>query len=612
MSNPISNLTKIESLRPQDLNCNIFSVYDYDACTIQELLCQFFDAINKCIDVSNATFKLAEWLVNEGLAQEVAKKLELWLVDGTLKDIINEVIFKELNDKLNANIIKTNRIEKIVTGAIQISLADFGFNYGDYLNYSIEKAISSISSNDKFEIILPNGKHKTKRPIVLDRRFTLVGNNTTIIADYDNWEGNDYDCIQFKITTPVATPDEVIDNFNKRFENINLDSIGASKKPNTRGIHVFSEGLDGATVNRSLNSCKFKNVMIRNFEYGLVLNQCFSSDFSALDIVQTRHAILIEGQSVNLTFDGVKTSNHRRDFNNLPTKSIEIKMNNLNEKPEGIMINNCLFFGADYGVVLANGYFATINNTIIDWCSIAGVYETGFRNYNIDNSYIACYPPVGTKGACVQADHVYDSSQTDPCSCRITNTSFFGGNRDCVGINFGVDYSHKIGYTMSVDNCDFDSLQYIIFSSKIAPANSYFTNLRALNISQMGVNVQGGLWDCLFDNITINNEVPIIDLRPNFISGSVRLGFCKSNTYATYFKGSAEIQAGQTEVMLPNGLFNSEIGMDSITNILNQYSIPSFRIIEEANWSQAKIVFSSPVDKTYKIRYEASVIKSTL
>lgn len=93
----------ISRLKPEDLNCNIFSVCDYDAKSLNELLCIFFEKINNCIDVSNATLELAKWLVNEGLAIEVAKQLEIWLADGTLADIINETIFKELNDKINAN-----------------------------------------------------------------------------------------------------------------------------------------------------------------------------------------------------------------------------------------------------------------------------------------------------------------------------------------------------------------------------------------------------------------------------------------------------------------------------------------------------------------------------
>lgn len=109
MSNPIENLKVLEKLEPMDLNCNIFTVYDFNSLSIQELLCEFFKKINECIVISNATFKLAEWLVTVGLKQEVALTLEKWLSDGTLATIINETIFNDLNQKLNTNITNTNK-----------------------------------------------------------------------------------------------------------------------------------------------------------------------------------------------------------------------------------------------------------------------------------------------------------------------------------------------------------------------------------------------------------------------------------------------------------------------------------------------------------------------
>ena len=88
---------KLEELKPYQLNCNVFDVYSYNGLSMQDLLCQFFTKINECIEVSNTTLNLAEWLVNTGLSQEVVKKLMAWLDDGTLENIINENIFRTLN-----------------------------------------------------------------------------------------------------------------------------------------------------------------------------------------------------------------------------------------------------------------------------------------------------------------------------------------------------------------------------------------------------------------------------------------------------------------------------------------------------------------------------------
>lgn len=157
MSNPISNLNKLDLLRPQDLNCNIFSVYDYDGCTIQELLCQFFEKINECVDISNATFKLAEWLVSVGLEQEVARVLNEWYVNGKLEDIIGvtldnikgrvEVVEKRM-DYLETKVCYIN--PKMSIDDINIKLSQpfetFIFENGEY-HVTKEKFIKISKSN---------------------------------------------------------------------------------------------------------------------------------------------------------------------------------------------------------------------------------------------------------------------------------------------------------------------------------------------------------------------------------------------------------------------------------------------------------------------------------
>lgn len=91
---------KLEKLKPQDLKCNIFSVYDYEGLTLQELLCQFFTKINECIEICETVVEFIDWLESVGLSQEVARILAQWLEDGTLAKIINEQIFSELNSKI--------------------------------------------------------------------------------------------------------------------------------------------------------------------------------------------------------------------------------------------------------------------------------------------------------------------------------------------------------------------------------------------------------------------------------------------------------------------------------------------------------------------------------
>lgn len=120
----------MDKLKKEQLNCEIFSVYDYDGLSLQELLCQFFMKINECVDTSNKMLDLSEWLVNKGLAQEVAIKLDKWLKDGTLEDVINTNLFATLDNRINELGINVKSF-----GCVGDGLTDDTLNFKKCLEY---------------------------------------------------------------------------------------------------------------------------------------------------------------------------------------------------------------------------------------------------------------------------------------------------------------------------------------------------------------------------------------------------------------------------------------------------------------------------------------------
>ena len=164
------NFTKINELKPYDLNCNIFDVYSYNGLSMQELLCQFFTKINDCIKTSNETIDLAEWLVSEGLKQEVALKLTTWLNDGTLENLINVTLFENLNKKIdNVSSQLEHTVEKIsdldneVTSTTNINLINYLKS-----NISINEAIEISKKYDEDKAyVFVNG--------VLNKRAESIG-----------------------------------------------------------------------------------------------------------------------------------------------------------------------------------------------------------------------------------------------------------------------------------------------------------------------------------------------------------------------------------------------------------------------------------------------------
>lgn len=101
----------INRLERYDLNCSVFNSYDYDDCLdLNSLLCRFFTKINECIEASNKSLTLLEWLHEVGLKQEVVTLLGQWKDDGTLAELISEQILTEIKQNIENN---KNAIEQL-------------------------------------------------------------------------------------------------------------------------------------------------------------------------------------------------------------------------------------------------------------------------------------------------------------------------------------------------------------------------------------------------------------------------------------------------------------------------------------------------------------------
>lgn len=154
----------INKLNKWDLNCSVFNSYDFDDCmSLNELLCRFFTKINECIEASNKSLNLLEWLHEVGLKQEVVTLLGQWKDDGTLAELISEQILTEIKQNIENN---RNAIEQLKTKDIEhdneiTSIKKVYENIGeiqnnvalnsDYGNY--EKDYTSFYNYDKLRLL---------------------------------------------------------------------------------------------------------------------------------------------------------------------------------------------------------------------------------------------------------------------------------------------------------------------------------------------------------------------------------------------------------------------------------------------------------------------------
>lgn len=79
------------------------SVYKLNGFSLQELLSEFWEKIQDCIDDVNIAMDFMRWIKEEGLPLEVQKEIEKMYQDGRLADIINVTLFDELELKVETN-----------------------------------------------------------------------------------------------------------------------------------------------------------------------------------------------------------------------------------------------------------------------------------------------------------------------------------------------------------------------------------------------------------------------------------------------------------------------------------------------------------------------------
>ena len=267
--------SKLNELKPTDLNCNVFDVYSYDGLSMQDLLCQFFTKINECIKVSNETIDLASWLVNEGLEIEVVKKLMLWLEDGTLENLINVNLFNTLNTKIYN-----------ITSNIQTMFVYSNSNFQEIIDYCITNNIKQINVNEDIELssgvnfkefegyVFGKGKIKAKPGVKISQLVNLSNSkNIKFEVNIDMGQNE---------LTELNSDKCDIGIYVRNARNITLDNITYTNCRIGRPLYI-----SGSSSCNPTNSDGSKNITVNNnkifgIKYPVVDEGCYmviSSDF---------------------------------------------------------------------------------------------------------------------------------------------------------------------------------------------------------------------------------------------------------------------------------------------------------------------------------------------
>lgn len=164
-------LKKLEHIKCNFSHCREFSVYDLPAHTVQELISIIISKVNECVSSTNDFTEILTWLLDQGVKVEVIEKLEDWLKDGTLDNIINEKIFNELNGKIDSIAYlmpppgtveeNTNNLQNYLNKANGVNNVTIKFQSGEYeLNSCFINSNTTIELNDNTTLKhIPNKKY---------------------------------------------------------------------------------------------------------------------------------------------------------------------------------------------------------------------------------------------------------------------------------------------------------------------------------------------------------------------------------------------------------------------------------------------------------------------
>ena len=200
----------IDKIRNIGLDKLVTQVYDFDSLTTDELLCKFAQKINIIIEHfnyldkqcqnNNENVKLKlEYLLGEGLEEQVAKRLIELTNNGTLGKLINETLLKDINDK----------VDYITTKVTEINVKEFGAKGDAYYfdanskkfyvdsDFTIlatddsiyfQNAINTLIENGGGRLTIPEGNYYFSNSVYINPPKPGVTIELSGIASRTGWE----------------------------------------------------------------------------------------------------------------------------------------------------------------------------------------------------------------------------------------------------------------------------------------------------------------------------------------------------------------------------------------------------------------------------------------
>ena len=230
----------IEKIRNIGLDKLVTQVYDFDSLTTDELLCKFAQKINiiiehfkylddRCYNSDKSLELKLQYLLGQGLEEQVAKRFLKLIENGTLENLINQTLLNDINEQKGNKQIDNKAILTIIDDDAKTGLENRWISLCNTIGFKISMGVIT-------------GKVGTSGYLTLDEIKKL--------------KANGFDVLSHTVTHPHITN---ISSDDFRSELINsLNYVRANNLSNTNAM-VLSYGT--AYDNVSDEQClKLKNI----------------------------------------------------------------------------------------------------------------------------------------------------------------------------------------------------------------------------------------------------------------------------------------------------------------------------------------------------------------
>lgn len=249
--------TVISQVDPMDFKFPHMALTDY------ELLVSTIYKLNELIDVTNKYYNLViefnEWVINEGLSAAVLERLNEWLIDGTLGDLVNDVLFNTKLDKsefeafeIAQDLINNNK------SPIWFNVKDYGAK-GDGVTddtLSIQYVHSLMSNFKGSTMYFPAGNYL----VSVEEHSLMKGNSVILPKSFENF-------IFDKNAVMIMTPNDYYSYNMFLIEDANNILISGGTLRGEKDKHFGTTGQfgKGVFIFKNAHDVVIKNMIIENF-----------------------------------------------------------------------------------------------------------------------------------------------------------------------------------------------------------------------------------------------------------------------------------------------------------------------------------------------------------